>query len=146
MKTIVILVLTAVILIFASACDAAGNAPQQQENSNNANTGTTTVEKDIGEGTTVFLFEVTDGEGQLTSWNVHTNETTVGAALVELGMIEGTVSEFGLMVLYVNGLRADFVEDGAWWAFHIDGEMAMAGVDSTDIQEGVTYAFIYTDA
>ena len=148
MKTTIILILVTV-LLFASACGATNNAPDQQnrEAADTANAADTqNSPQNIGEGQVVFLFEVTDGEGKITSWNVHTNETTVGAALVELGMIEGAVSDFGMMVSYVNGIRADFVEDGAWWAFYIDGEMAMVGVDSTDIETGVTYAFIYTDA
>jgi len=101
---------------------------------------------DIGEGPVTFRFNVVDDEGNRHSWNVNTNETTVGAALVKVGLIEGYSSDFGLMVTHVNGIRAEFVEDGAWWAFYIDNEMAMAGVDATDIEEGVTYAFIYTEA
>jgi hypothetical protein len=100
----------------------------------------------IGQGETVFRLEVTDNEEKTTVWDVRTNEATVGAALLEAGLIEGTVGEWGLMVSHVNGLRADFTEDGYWWAFYIDGEMAMAGVDSTDIEEGVIYAFVYTPA
>jgi len=141
MKTIIILLLTASLLVFTFACDNGGNnteQPRQQENSADI--------LDIGEGSTVFLFEVTDSDGNLTAWNVHTNETTVGAALIDVGLIDGTVSDFGLMVTYVNGIRADFMEDGTWWAFYIDGEMAMAGVDTTEIKEGVTYAFVCTDA
>jgi len=48
--------------------------------------------------------------------------------------------------MYVNGIRADFVEDEAWWALYIDDEMAMAGVNDIDIENGVTYKFIYTPA
>jgi len=102
--------------------------------------------EDIGEGETTFLFKVTDGDGKVTSWNVSTDEKTVGAALVEVELIEGDAGEYGLMVIYVNGIRADFNEDGAWWKFQIDGEDSMVGVDSTDIEEGVTYAFIHTPA
>jgi hypothetical protein len=91
-----------------------------------------------------FKFEVTDGEGQVTEFDITTTETTVGAALLADGLIDGEVGEFGLMVVYVNGIRADYNEDGAWWAFYIDGEMAVTGVDSTYIEEGVVYAFIYT--
>ena len=93
-----------------------------------------------------FVLEVTDGDGNVTSQTIRTTEETVGAALIKEGVIAGDESEFGLMVFYVNGIRADFNEDGAWWAFYIDDEMAMAGVDSIEIEEGVTYKFIYTPA
>ena len=103
-------------------------------------------EKNTNEGTKEFTLEVTDDNGNVTSLTIKTDESTVGAALLDEGIIDGDVSEFGLMVLFVNGLRADYVEDGAWWAFYIDGEMAMEGVDTTEIEEGKTYAFIYTPA
>ena len=118
--------------------------PQEQAN-------TSTLEKDpddaldIGEGATVFFFQMIDGDGNVFSWNVHTDETTVGAALVEVGLIEGEVSGFGLMVSHVNGVRADYIEDGAYWAFYVDDEFWMVGVDSTDIEEGLIYKFVYTE-
>ena len=138
-KTIVILLL-AMLLIFAAACDSQSSTPGENATSGQSNA------QNIGEGSTTFTFEVTDNDGNVSVWNVHTNESTVGDALVGVGLIEGDVSDFGLMVTHVNGLRADFTEDGAWWAFYIDGEMAMAGVDSTDIEEGASYAFVYTPA
>ena len=123
-KTIVLLLMA--LLFIVAACGQSSSSPAQGEKS--------------------FIFEVTDANGNVTSQTIRTTEATVGAALVEEGLIEGDVSDFGLMVTHVNGIRADFVEDEAWWAFYIDGEMAMAGVDSTDIEEGVTYAFVYTPA
>ena len=98
----------------------------------------------IGEGETSFTFEVTNNEGNVSVWSVYTNETTVGAALLEVGLVEGNDTEWGLMVSTVNGLTADFEANGAWWSFLVDGEMSMVGVDSTYIEPGVTYAFVYT--
>lgn len=100
----------------------------------------------IGTGATSFRFEVIDEEGNTRAWNVYTDETSVGAALLGVGLIAGIDSDFGLMVTHVNDIRADFMEDGAFWAFYVDGEFAMAGVDETDIEAGATYAFVYTPA
>ncbi len=99
---------------------------------------------DIGEGQTVFTFQVTDNTQKVSAWNVHTDKTTVGAALAELGLIKGDTSEFGLMVTEVNGLTADYNADKAYWAFFIDGQYAQTGVDSTNIEAGKVYAFVYT--
>lgn len=101
--------------------------------------------QDIGQGGTVFRFEVTDDTKTVTAWDVHTDETTVGAALLAVGLIEGDRFDFGLMVTAVNGLTADF-NDGYWWAFYVDGEMSMAGADSTEIDPDITYAFVHTPA
>jgi len=149
-KTKIIALLLAAILIIAAACGPADN-PTRRQAPGQANAGAPTENslisaQDIGEGAKIFRFEVTDGEGNVNAWNVKTDAETVGAALTEVGLIEGTVSDFGLMVTHVNGVRADFVEDAAYWAFYVDGDFAMAGVDSTDIEEGVTYAFVYTPA
>jgi len=136
-----ILLLTAVLLIFVAACGTANDTPAGNTNENDL-----AGAQDIGQGSTVFNFQAFDGDGNVTSWNVHTNETSVGAALVATGLISGDVSDFGLMVTHVNGIRADFVEDGAWWALYIDDEMAMVGVDDVEIEDGVIYKFIYTPA
>jgi hypothetical protein len=95
--------------------------------------------QEIGQGSTVFTLEVTDDTEAVTTWNVFTDEATVGAALYELGVIDN-VDFF----VEVNGLTADFDADEAWWAFYINGEMAMEGVGTTDIEPGVTYSFVYT--
>jgi len=108
-------------------------------------TACNTAENGSG-GSYTFTLEVTDASGNVTTKIIETSEQTVGAALLSVGIIEGIESDFGLMVEYVNGIRADFNEDNAWWAFYINGEMAMAGVDGTNIEEGATYAFIFTPA
>jgi len=99
----------------------------------------------VGAGETVFRFEVTDPDETLTAWDVSTDEETVGAALLAVGLIAGDESEFGLMVTVVNGIVADFDANGAFWAFFIDGDFAMTGVDDTPIEPDVTYAFVYTE-
>ena len=96
---------------------------------------------EIGQGGTSFRFEVTDDKEAISVWNVSTNEKTVGAALLEVDLIDSDET-----VTYVDGIRADFNADKAYWAFYIDGEYAMTGVGSTDTEEGKIYAFVYTKA
>lgn len=95
----------------------------------------------VGEGQTAFRFTVVDADGKETAFDVHTDETTVGAALLALGLIDGDDSEYGLYVKTVNGLTVDYDKDGKYWAFYVDGEYAATGVDSTDITAGSTYTF-----
>jgi len=156
LKTIKLIpLLLAALLVFTAACGTSSNtgAPHLETGpgpavmpagNNEGNNGADAQE--IGNGAKVFRFEAVDGDGNLTAWNVHTDKMTVGDALVEVGLIEGTQFDFGLMVDYVNGIRADFMEDGAYWALFIGDDMAMVGVDAVDIEEGKTYAFIYTEA
>lgn len=95
----------------------------------------------VGEGVKVFTFVVVDKDGNETMFEVHTDKTTVGEALLDVELIEGEDSEYGLYVKTVNGITADYDVDGTYWAFYINGEMAMSGVDTTDVVEGDTYSF-----
>ena len=72
---------------------------------------------------------------------VNTDATTVGQALVDLGLIDGKDGEYGLYVKTVNGETLDWDTDGKYWSFYIDGQYAMTGVDSTDVVAGGVYAF-----
>lgn len=94
----------------------------------------------IGEGDTQFNLVITDGEGKATNVVVKTDKTTVGDALLELKVIGGDNDDYGLYVKEVNGVVADYDVDQTYWAFYINGEYAMTGVDATDIVAGDNYA------
>ena len=88
-----------------------------------------------------FKVIVTDLEGKETTFEYTSSAASVGEALVAEGLIEGHKTEYGLYVDSVNGVALDWDKDGKYWAFYIDGEYAMTGVDATEITEGATYAF-----
>lgn len=95
----------------------------------------------IGQGITAFTVEVQGADEKTVTFTVNTDEKTVGAALLALGVIAGDDSEYGLYVKSVNGETADYDTDGSYWAFYINGEYAMTGVDATTIEAGKTYGF-----
>ncbi len=97
-----------------------------------------TEDTELGEGETTLAIRVTADELSVL-FTIHTDETTVGAALAEHGLVEGEMGAYGLYVKRVNGILADYDVDGSWWGFYIDGEMAMTGVDSTEIAPGTSY-------
>lgn len=97
--------------------------------------------QELGQGQTTFTFTVVDEQGQEETYQIHTDQTTVGDALVELGLIDGEESEYGLYVKTVNGITVDYNTDGRYWAFYVDGAYAQTGVDSTQVTEGATYTF-----
>ncbi len=132
--------------IFASGC---GNQTKQQESPNSqTNTTEKDTEKDtkkifedgavIGEGNTEFTLVVTNNEDTKT-FTVKTDEKTVGAALVKVGLIEGEEGEYGLYVDTVNGVKVDYEKDKTYWAFYINDEYASTSVDATNIEAGATY-------
>jgi hypothetical protein len=98
----------------------------------------------IGEGANSFLFEVVTDEEMSYFWVVYTDYTMVGDALLEHNLVQGEMTDFGLFVLEINGIVADFDTNGAFWAFYVDGDFAMAGVMETEIEPDTIYAFVYT--
>lgn len=106
-----------------------------------ADTGITS----LGEGETAFVLSVVDGEQQEQLFEIHTDETMLGAALQKLNLLEGDEGPYGLYVTAVNGVTARYEEDGSWWCLYTceadTGEyvMAVTGVDTTELTEGCMY-------
>ena len=88
--------------------------------------------------------EVTDDKGEVTTTQYTTKETTLRGVLEENNMIEGTESEYGLMITTVNGVVADYDKDGAYWALYKNGEYMMVGADAEILEDGATYGLVYT--
>ena len=97
----------------------------------------------FGKGETTVQLEVKVEDESIT-FTVNTDKKTLGDALLEHKLIEGDQGAYGLYVKKVNGIRADYDLDGAYWAFYENGEYAMTGVDSTAINEGTVYRLVYT--
>lgn len=133
-------ILSAVLIAAIALCVVGCNGNSEDL----GNQGTTiTIENGsvYGEGENSFPFTVVDGEGNEVACTVNTDKTVVGEALLELNLIAGDNDIYGLYVKVVNGITADFDVDGTYWAFYINGEYAMSGVDTTEIVEGATYMF-----
>ena len=135
-----------IVLIAAIALFTAGCNDNKDTGSNTTTTPTTEAPKTfelttIGKGEKSFDFTVIDIDGNSTEFKVFTDKTTVGEALLELKLIEGEEGQYGLYVKKVNGVTADYDVDGTYWAFYVDGEYAMTGVDMTDIVDGSSYSF-----
>lgn len=88
-----------------------------------------------------FTFEVVDKDGNIETFSITTDKSTVGEALLEEGLIVGENGQYGLYVKEVNGIVADYNVDGTYWAFYVDGGYAASGVDTTDVTDGATYSF-----
>ena len=142
------LALIAAIALTAMGCDQAKNPETNGDAPVTTTEGGTTPETPDpnapivkGEGATVFYFNVVDGDGNETKFEIRTDKTMVGEALLELGLIEGEQGDYGLYVKKVNGITAVYEEDGTYWAFYVGNSYGMTGVDMTDIEPVATYAF-----
>lgn len=132
---ILCMVLIAAMALIASGCNANKNDPAHT-------TEQPKVEATkLGEGQTTFNFTVVDKDGGETKFEIKTDKTLVGEALQELNLIEGEPGAYGLYVKKVNGITADYDVDKTYWAFYVNGEYAVSGVDTTTIEAGATYTF-----
>ena len=89
---------------------------------------------------------VIDDKGEKTVFTITTNSPNLRGALEQEKLVEGDESEYGLYVKVVNGLRADYDKDGAWWGFYKDGVMLPSGIDDTVISDGDKYEIKYEKA
>lgn len=94
--------------------------------------------------TITITVTVTDDKGEAKDFEIKTDADNLGDALVANGLVEGDVGDYGLYIKVVDGLRADYDLDGAYWAISKDGEYLMTGADSTPIADGEHYELTYT--
>lgn len=150
LSMILCIVLIAAMALFATGCTGSKNETPTEppaaatENVTATDAPTEDTASDVtilGEGSVVFTVVTADLEGNEATFEIHTDAETVGAALLDLGVIDGENGDYGLYVKTVNGLTLDWDTDGKYWAFYIDGEYAMTGVDQTDVTAGATYSF-----
>ena len=86
-----------------------------------------------------FTLTVEDLDGNVTEYPITTDADTVGRALLDLGMLEGEEGPYGLYIKAVNGIRADYELDGHYWAFYVNGEYAVTGIDQTPVEPDAVY-------
>ncbi len=93
----------------------------------------------LGQGATTFTLVVCDAEGKEVTAQISTDETILGQALLDLKLIAGEDSEYGLYLKTVNGITYDYDTHGKYWALYINGEYALTGIDSTEIVPDAVY-------
>ena len=138
LSLILCVVLIAAMALLTNGCEDNKEKPTSAPSATEAPKSEAT---ELGQGSKKFDFTVTDGEGKETKFVISTDKATVGEALLELELIKGEEGAYGLYVKTVNGITVDYDKDGKYWAFYVDGEYAMSGVDTTEIEEGKVYSF-----
>ena len=102
-----------------------------------------TENTEFGTGNKTIDVKVIVGKNNAT-FTIHTDKETVGEALLEHKLIDGEEGPYGLYVKLVNGIKADYDEDQAYWALSKDSKPLETGVDMTKIENGAKYELTYT--
>lgn len=109
------------------------------------NNATFTEDTTLGDGEHTLSLSL-EMEGKIILLTIQTNAKNVKDALLENGLIEGEQQAIGYLMTHLNGVRADYEKDGAYWLFCQNGEALMYGIDSAAITGDVSYEFVYTPA
>ena len=131
--------LLALVLLVAAVLVGCGDQDKKNED-----TGVSTeslAATEVGEGQYTFTFTATFADETKQVYAVSTNEENVGKALLELSLIGGDESEYGLYVKTVCGVLADYDADKTYWALYTDGEMSMVGVDGVKCADVASVEF-----
>lgn len=96
------------------------------------------------EGMKHITVEVCHGDGTTKTFAYDTEEEYLGELLQKAGLISGSESEYGLFVDTVDGEKADYSVNQSWWQLTCNGESSMTGADQVVIEDGGSYAWIYT--
>lgn len=91
-----------------------------------------------------FTVMITHKDGSSKIVSLQSEAEYLGTVLAERRLIEYDEGPYGKYIKVADGEKAVFEEDGAYWAFYVDEEYAMLGVDQTPIEEGKTYKLVYT--
>lgn len=98
------------------------------------------------EGEKDITIEVVSADGVSTVYEVDTDaEYLLGAMEDTDGLtFEGEEGIYGLSVSTINGIRADYTLDGAYWGFFVNGEYCNYGVSQQPVEDGDAFSIVYT--
>ena len=99
----------------------------------------------LWDGATYKTITVTvEVEENSVQFTVKTDKANVADALLEHSLIGGEMSDqYGLTVYTVNGIKADFNVDSAYWALYVNGEYALTGASFIEVKDGDSIKIAY---
>ena len=93
-----------------------------------------------------FTVIVVHKDGSEKTFTYETNDKYVGPVLEADGLLEGNEGPYGLEITKVDGEKAVYSEDNAYWAVYEGEEYALQGIDTTPVKEGQVYKLVWTAA
>ena len=124
--------------------DLSGTADTVTEEATGADVSDEAVSSDEAQKKITRTVDVVDADGNTQTFTLATDADNLGDALLHEGLVEGEQGAYGLYIKSVNGIRADYDLDKAYWALYSNGEMLMTGASETAIADGQHYELVYT--
>ena len=101
------------------------------------------------EGRKTITVDVVYGDGTMENFMIDTDEEYLEKAFEEAeGLtVEGSRTiQFGLMIETVNGVKAIYDKDQAYWSVELEGQPCNYGVSQQPIRDKEYYRLVYTAA
>lgn len=100
------------------------------------------------EGSKAVTIEVIDSAAESKMYEVNTDAEYLREAMEEAEGLEfeGEEGDYGLMIESVNGEKAVYEEDGAYWSIMVNEEYANYGADQQPVEDGDAFQLVYTKA
>ena len=125
-KVIGVIVLVVLVAAMAVAYVSFSEKPTQGEKQ-------VTIEVITADETSSLYEVLTDGEYLIDAMNEADGLT-----------FEGEEGQYGMSISHINGVRADYVLDGAYWAFYVNDEYCNYGVSEQPVEDGDEFKIVYT--
>ena len=95
------------------------------------------------EGVKAFTVTVVHADGNAKDFAYTTDAEFLGGFLYEEGLLIADENNPG-MFHTVDGEKADWNENGSYWAFYEGDDYATQGIETTPITDGAVYKLVYT--
>ena len=100
------------------------------------------------EGEKHVVVQVVDDAGAVTVYEVDTQSAYLQQVMDEAEGLSYQAEDgpYGLSVHTVNGLRADYGKDSAYWSFYVNDEYCNYGISQQPVEDGDVFRIEYTPA
>lgn len=144
MKKIIALLMALSLLFVLAACDFGEVSKKVTDTLEDTGVLDETDKPNEGEATFTVIVVHKDGTEKTLTYT--TTEAYVGPVLEQAGLIVGNEGPYGMEITHVDGEKAVYTEDNAYWAVYEEEEYAMQGIDTTPVVDGRTYKLVYEAA
>ena len=106
-----------------------------------------TADQAAGEGEKAYTLEVVSQDGSSKKYEAVTSQEFLKGAMDELSESQDfSYEEDGGMIVAVNGEKAEYSTDKAYWAIYVNDDYGQYGADQQPVTDGDAYKFEYTPA